>query len=311
MMAMERPARVQWFTELSNRLGVRLDPALNLLAEVKIEESQFQGMRAATLRYIRACLGNPVDVTSEQALLEMAGNKLANRTPNGVLFPKREFQVEFNHLHKVMAAWLRGAGADDLFYQICCPIVVRLVKGERDLKEESRPYSSTKLHSDIWTGEPSDFIGIRIPVLGDLKQTSIAFYHPPDDFEERYQRLLTDYDEGKELEVRSVKYPATLRHGHAYFVDGTLLHRTVKNGGVARVTIQIELRRPTPDVERREIERLCALGRLSHYIDRDEWYQYGTVKFMRFKDTYADTLRETFSKRPAEEPTYEVVASLS
>ncbi|GEM_PF-5047188 len=311
MKAKERPARVQWFTELSNRLGVRLNPTLNLLAEVKVEEGHFQGMREATVRYLCACLGNPVNVTSGQALLEMAASKAANRTPNGVLLPKREFQMEFNHLHRVMAAWLRGAGADDLFYQICCPIVVRLVTGERNLEEESRPYSSTKFHSDIWTGEPSDFVGIRIPILGDIERTGIAYYHPPDDFEERHHHLLTDYHEGKELEARSVKYPGTMRLGHAYFVDGTLLHKTVKTGGAARVSIHIELRRPVPDVERREIERLCDIGRLSHYIDRDEWYQYGAVRFMRFKDTYAEALGGTLPKRSAEEPTYEVVASLS
>lgn len=310
LKAIERSARVQWFTEFSKRLGVTLDPTLNLLIAPRVEDGCFHDMREALLSYIRACLGNPDNTLSEEALLEMAGNTLANRTPNGVLIAKREFDREFNHLHKVTAGWLHSLLPDELVYQICCPIVVRLVKGERNLDDEARPYSSTKLHSDIWTGEPSDFIGIRIPVLGDIERTTIAFYHPPDDFEERYHRSLTDYDEIRALEARSARYPLNLRPGYAYFVDGTMLHKTVKLGGTARVSIHIEFRRPTAEMDRQEIERLCDPGRLKNYIDRDQWYQYGSTRFLRMKDTYEDAVRGIMPTRLPEEPPYEIVETL-
>ena len=130
MHACERSARVRWFQELTRRHGISLDPSFNLVAELPIPRPQFQALHAAVMTYIRACLGRPNDARPEQATLEEAANHLANRTPNGILMPKQEFQREFNALQKAMADWLRGVGADDMISQICCPIVVRLATGE-------------------------------------------------------------------------------------------------------------------------------------------------------------------------------------
>ena len=138
MSALDRQSKVQWFADLSQRLGTPQDPVFNLLTEVKIDEDRLRQMRDAVMRYICAPLGDQGDLTSEQAVLEAAGSKLANRTPNGLLMAKQEFQAEVNHLHKVMADWLHSLGIDDLIYQIFCPIMVRLVKGQRNLDEESR-----------------------------------------------------------------------------------------------------------------------------------------------------------------------------
>ena len=311
MSALDRQARVEWFTAVSQRLGVPLDPAFNLITAVPINAERFQAMREATLSYLHACLGPSGKGMVEQAMLELAATTLANRTPNGVVIPKREFQVEFNQLQKIMADWLRDLDLDDLIGQICCPMVVRLAKGESNPQLElSRPYSSSKIHSDIWTGEPPNHVGIRIPVLGDIERTTIEFFHPPVEFEERWMRWLDDYDEAKDLASRSPQYPITLQHGAAYFIDGTVLHRTAKKGGGARVSLHVELRRLIPEQDRQLADQMSDSGRLAHYLSREEWYQYGTSKFMRPKDTYEDALKGIFAKRPADEPMYDTVNRL-
>ena len=307
----DRQTRVEWFAQLASRLGVTLDPDFNLVVETAMERDRCEEIRDAARGYIRACLGNPDEEMPDQELIETAANKLANRTPNGVVLPKQEFQLEFNQLQKAVAGWLGSLGIDDQIYQICLPLLIRVAKGERSAQEESRPYSSSKLHSDLWVGEPLDLIGVRIPVLGDIERTTIEFYQPPENFEDRYLRLMSDYDEGKELQGSSPKYPIRMRHGYAYFMDGSVLHKTAKYGGGARATIQVELRSWTSDSRRKEVEKVSPAGPLSYYIDREEWYEYGTSKFLKPRDTYADAERGIFTERSADEPMYDVVESLS
>lgn len=310
MSVIDRQGRVQWFAELSQRLGTPQDPVFNLMTEVKIDEDRLRQMRDATIRYVCAPLANQGDLTSEQAVLEAAGNNLANRTPNGMLMPKQEFLMEFNQLHKVMADWFHSLGIDDLIYQIFCPIVVRLVMGQRNPQEESRPLSSTKLHADIWADLPLDVVAIQIPILGDTERTTIEFLHPPHDFEERYMRLLNDYDEAKEVERYCERNPVAMRLGYAYFYDGIVPHKTVKKQGGARVTVQLEFLKATTDVDRREIEKLRSPSRLALYVDGDEWYEYGSTKFLKFRDTYADAEKGIFPERSMFQREYEVVDSL-
>jgi hypothetical protein len=310
MNPLARQNRVDWFHKLAQRVGITQDPRFSLLAEIPIDKNNYQEIKRATVRFILSCLGNSADFASEQALLEAAATRLANRTPNGILLPKQESQREFNQLHRVVASWLRSLSVDDLIYEIFCPLTVRLVKGQRSVQEESRPYASTKLHADLWAGEPADFVDVHIPLMGDIERTTIEFYQPPADFEEKFLRILNDYDEGRELESRSERYPTNMRLQHAYFVDAIVLHRTMKKQGTDRLTIQLELRRSTTDAEKRRLETLCDPGRLSHYVPRDEWYNYGTSKYLRFKDTYADAVKGNFTKRPYDERIYDVVDSL-
>lgn len=308
MAFINRQPRIQWFAQLAERTGIPLDPVLNLMAEVPISDSYFEQIRQVTERYIRACFGNRPGLPSSQALVDLAGQELANRTPNGILVPKREFQSEFNQFNSVMASWLRTLNIDDLIYKVCTPITIRLMKGESVPEEDERPFSSSKLHTDFWAGEPFDYFAIQIPILGDIDRTTIDWYHPPDDFEENYFYRMNDYSEGKALEGRCQKYPS-MRMGYAYFADGMALHQTVKKGGGARSTIQMMLRRTTSDQERHEAEAASHPGRLALDVALSEWYEYGTSKFMRFKDTYADAAKGVFIQRPFDEPTYELVDS--
>lgn len=307
---MDRQNRTQWFSQLAQRLGISQAPLFNLLIEVKIDEDRLQKMRKATTRYIRACLGIPGDSTLDQALLETAADKLVNRTPNGILMPKQEFQREFNQLHKDVASYLRSLRIDDLIDKVFCPITLRLAKGQRNIQEEARPYASTKLHVDLWTGDPADSVNVHIPILGDIQRTTVDFYHPPDGFEKHWLRVLSSYDEGKELEGLCREYPVSLRHGYAYFADAILPHRTVRNKGGARTMIEFRLRRQTSDEEKNEMEGIFGKGRLNHYISVNEWYEYGNSKFMKFKDTYADAAKGIFTERPYDEPIYDVVDSV-
>ena len=310
---MIRENRVQWFNKFSERVGIPQEPVLNLATGVKIDIEKFEAIKIATQSYIRSCFGNPKGLTSEQSILERLNedaHKLANRTPNGLLVAKKEFQSEFNDVHKAAASWLRSLDIPHLVDGVFCPISVRVVAGNADAELNSRPYSSSKLHVDLWSGDPADTIDVIIPVMGDIERTTVEFHHPPDDFEEKYLRVVDDYDEVKHLAGQCIKYPINPSFGFAYFLDQIVLHKTVRNNGGVRVSISFAIRRPSSHSNRMAIEALCETGRLAHYIDRDEWLGFGTKKFLKFKDTYADAAKGIFTNEPHREKVYEVVDRL-
>ena len=309
MITKDRQSRVEWYANFAERFGITQDPEFNLLTELKLDPDRFREIRDATIRYISAPLEDLAGTTLGQEGLEIAVSQLANHSPNGLVVPKQEIQLEFNLLHQAVSGWFRSLSIDDLLYRITSPLAVRLVKGQRNAEEEARPLASTKLHADIWIGNPSDMVVISIPVLGDIERTTIEYFHPPDDFEKQYMRDFSDYDHGNEIEGRCKKYPLELRMGYAYFHDSILPHKTAKNQGKERVTIQFEFRRASSEAARRDVEALCRPERLVLYRDLAEWYQTGTTKFMKFTDTYSDALLGIFQSRRVE-GAYELVNSL-
>lgn len=310
---MHRADRVRWFQQLAERGGVTLDPAFNLLLELKVADERVARIKRAVGRYIWACFGEAGDPPSEEAMVERLNrdvDRLANRTPNGILMPKQEFSAEFNEVHRAVAEWYRSLRIDHLMDYIFCPVTVRVMKGVEDATVNARPYASTKLHVDLWSGDPADNVNMILPILGDLENTSVEFYHPPEDFEDRYLRVLTDYAEASELADRCARYPIRVKFGHAYFIDAVVLHKTIRGGGGVRVSIQCALRRPLSEKDRQRVEALAKPGRTNHYVKPSEWFSYGVTKFMRFKDTQADALRGVFTDRPYDQPSFDIVECL-
>lgn len=311
---MNRHSRTQWFKELFEALGEREHKALDLVAQVKIPEGELQAIRAAARRYICSCLGISDSLISEEALLqrlETGVDQLANRTPNGELLPKQEFAVEFNGFHRAVAVWLKNLGLDRLIHQVSCPVVIRIVKGTSSPKLEARPYASSKLHVDLWNGDPADGINVLIPLWGDVARTTVEFYKPPDDFEDRFLRMMSDYSEAGRLMSQCEPYPIQFRMGYAHFMDAVVLHRTVNRGGKIRVSIQLQLRRKTPPEERARVEATCDRERLKGYfLSPEDWYALGVKRYMKFSDTYTDAQSGIFVRRPYHDAMYQVVDAL-
>jgi hypothetical protein len=310
MTALPKQDRFDWFRELKKAQSHAILNAYDLLVEIGMGQAQREEIKAATMRYVLASLGRPNDARSEDAMmafLERNVDQLANRTPNGILMPKREFEDEFGGLHSSVASYVRTLGIDDLIYGISCPIVVRLVVGTSDPRVEARPYASSKVHMDTWAGDPGDEVVASMPMLGDIERTTVEYFQPPEEAGSRIVREMSSYDEGLQLLGECKPYPLRQRHGCAYFMDTTVPHRTVKRGGGLRVTVEFRLRRRTTEAERIAIEEATEPGRLAHFISLHDWYRLGTTKRMRFLDTYADAKRGIFVQRPYNESTYTVV----
>ena len=310
MTDMSKQNRIAWFRELKKAQSHAVLNAFDLLVEIGMGRAEREEIKAATIHYIRACLARPGDLRSEDsmmAFLEKNVDELANRTPNGILMPKRELEDEFGHLHRAVASHVRGLGIDDLIRTISCPIVVRIVEGISDPGLEARPYASSKIHLDAWVGEPGDEVIVSMPMLGDIARTTVEYFQPPEKLGSRLVREMSDFEEGLQLLGECKPYPLQQRHGCVYFMDATVPHRTVKGGGGMRVTVEFRLRRRTTEAERLAVEETVDQGRLAHFVDLDDWYRLGTTKRMRFLDTYADAKRGIFAQRPYNDPIYTVV----
>lgn len=309
---MWRKSRVEWFQAVQDRLSSVVQDRADLVTSLEMSAANNAEIQAAARAYLRACLEEPDGLNDDASLLDRLEEKiatLANRTPNGVLMPKAELDREYTALHAAISTFVHSLGLDDLIEFASCPIIMRTVAGTPDTGASKRPYSSSKVHADLWTGDPGDEILCFIPVLGDLENTTIDFFHSPDDFETRLMRYFPSYEDAEaQLEgFPLVNYPIKLAFGRFYMADAIVLHQTVRKGGRARVTLDFRLRRKTSPVEREFILSLCEHDRLDHYIPYQEWSSYGATAGLHFRDTFADAKAGIFTERPHNQRPYEVV----
>jgi hypothetical protein len=140
----------EWFGQLKSAIAFEAEEAYDLLLGIPIEKADFKQIKQATLTYIYACLkksdlDNTLDnaLDNEADLLNYLAGKspplLINRTPNGVILPKQEQEQEFNRFSQAVAQWFQSLGIDQLYSQVNCPIICRLVEGNRDRVQQNRP----------------------------------------------------------------------------------------------------------------------------------------------------------------------------
>ena len=301
--------RLDWFGQLKKSQTRVVTNAFDLLVELDLGQTDHAKIKAATSRYLQACLGQPDGIQSDgelMALVETNVDQLANRTPNGMVMPKHEVEDEFNDLHRAVSSYVRSLAIDNLIYSAQCPIIVRMVKGTSD-SSDARPYSSSKIHLDLWNGDPWDEVAVSIPILGDIGRTTVDYFQPLTELGARLLRTVTSYDEALEGMGEFEPCPLQQRPGYAYFSDALVPHQTVKQGGGIRVTVEFRLRRQTTQEERDAAEAACDSDRLVAYLSYPVWRNLGTSKRMRFADTYADAKRGKFAESPYNELVYTLV----
>ena len=161
---------------------------------------------------------------------------LPNRTPNGVLLPRRETFLAFNLIHQALADALHELGVLPRFAAVQLPCNVRIVSGAPDRETEQRPYASSKIHTDVWNGEPVSSILFNIPVLGDPHAVDLRFFEPRH-FPEHLRGPLSDYALGNPVAESGLEYPVAFEMGHVCISDALSLHQTVKRRSALRLSL--------------------------------------------------------------------------
>ncbi|MDJ0734834.1 MAG: hypothetical protein QNJ47_12325 [Nostocaceae cyanobacterium] len=232
------------FNELADKMATKHQ--YRLLFEHKLKPELFQQIQFAAANYICACLNSPIIPSQAEMLQKLleARNSLANYTGTGLLMPKREHTLAFNLFQKSIAEAFYRLGANDLIDAVDLPVNLRMVYGKTNPENLRLPFTSCKRHSDVWAGVPADATVVVLPLFGDIENITIEAGEMPREMELSAMRVMSDFDEGKDIPMVVSYTQAQLQHGTMYFNDARGLHQTVrrKSEGV-RISVDFRFRR--------------------------------------------------------------------
>ncbi len=268
------------------------DAEFPLLLDIPYVEVLFRGLEAAMNAYILASLHafNPgkryqphldlLEVYREDILA------LPNRTPNGKLEPKKEIAREFNEVEQKIEAIFDSLKIDDHVELMQLPVSVRIQDGKPRNDIESRHYSTSKMHSDIWTGEPAVCGAVIVPVLGDVAASGVEFYEPAFDSIKDFVRVFDDYLDAMKYAETAKRYDVLMRTGHVYVFDSYCLHKTLKIGGGMRASIDFRF----TFKQKLDSDLYVESDRLKKYADLQRWHTAKSGMFIMPTDSVVDTL---------------------
>lgn len=224
---------------------------------------------------------------------------LPNITPNGLVLSKINTSCSYNKVLKTAGNIINYLGICNNIDSIHFPVNIRLRWGEPDDYTLSRPYASTKWHSDIWAGESSENIMLHIPIFGDFKNNGILVAESQDGFYPNFVRHLNDYEEGNVITENIQERNMDMEIGKAYMLDSFLIHRT-KFGDpsfrailsfpiVPKVKLESDIyHNPRRDENYLDVETWMEIGKKYFVVTESklERYQHGDITKISYADKY-------------------------
>jgi hypothetical protein len=204
---------------------------------------------------------------------------LPNVTPNGLVLPKEPNFLSYNILHKTISALFDSWRLDSWVHSVHVPINIRLVAGDSGPAVHARPRATTKPHSDIWAAEPANCVMIFFAVFGDYARTGIEFFEPKS-FPKDLMKPLDDFRQGEDLMRDAVEYELSYPLGTVLFTDPFLLHRTMKNNGGPRLSLDFRFLLK----EKVASDVYTDSPRLSNYVPPEAWREYGMKRLLTSHD---------------------------
>jgi hypothetical protein len=235
------------WTDRGKRLSRIVDHAslaadFPLLKVIRMSEAVATRLEAAVLTYlwhsVSRAYPQQIFTLSPTFLATYATEILAlpNRTPNGVIMPRRDTCSSFNLVQQTLADAMEAAGLIAPFALLQMPCNVRVIGGQPDAQADKRNYSSAKMHTDVWNGEPVSTVLFNIPALGDPQAVDLRFFEPST-FPNELRRNLSDYALGKDVTSGAVEYPVPFELGCIYVSDALSLHQTIRRRPGLRVSL--------------------------------------------------------------------------
>jgi hypothetical protein len=161
---------------------------------------------------------------------------LPNKTPNGIINPKKETTNEFEKIQIVTNNILNNLGVYKNIKKLAIPNL-RYKSASEPETAKSRPYYTSKHHSDAWPGHVGDSVFL-IGVLGDIDNNTVEF-NEPINVHDNYLDKADSFDEGNTRYER-FEYLGTLSKGKLGVMDHACLHRTlVKKDSKPRLSMDI------------------------------------------------------------------------
>ncbi|NQV55749.1 MAG: hypothetical protein HQ503_07820 [Rhodospirillales bacterium] len=248
-----------------------------LLKAMPVDADLFDNLQRAVNDYLYATLDayypdqifNRSDQLVKTERQAIAG--LPNITPNGLVLPKEPTYPAYNIVHGAVALIFEASGLAGQSKGVHAPVSIRLVNGMPNPGVDARPRASSKMHSDMWAGEPAGAIMAFLPVFGKRGQVGVKWIEPAH-FPEEYMRPLDDFDEGLHLIENGREYVAEFEPGEILLSDPFLIHATQKNADCLRLSIDFRF---LPI--KQAVGDSMALGTRNHsYLSPAAWADIGT-----------------------------------
>lgn len=274
------------FNELADKIATKHQ--YRLLFEHKLKPELFKQIQFGAANYISACLDSPI-ILSEAEMLERlleARSSLANYTGTGLLSPKREHILAFNLFQKSVADAFYRLGANDLIDAVDLPVNLRMVYGKTNPSNLRLPFTSTKRHSDVWAGVAADATVVVLPLFGDIENITIEAGEMPREMELPAMRVMSDFNEGKNIPMVVSYKEAQLQHGTMYFNDARGLHQTVrrKSEGV-RISVDFRFRRKFNQDYRAMVPATTGGVELDMSVPYQDWLKVGKERLIVFDES--------------------------
>lgn len=225
--------------------GATLSQDFPLLKSTPVPPSLFHNLTAAVkllfVDTLQAYYGKSFDIDSDILKTykdEILG--LPNVTPNGLFLPKSTTSASYGTVHRATVDVVEALGLSSHMSKMQLPIGLRLVHSGVDSVVAKRPYATTKVHLDIWAGEPTYAFMAFIPLLGETEKNGVEF-HEPKNIPAEFLQQLDDYLGGQVLREGARTYPAKFTKGDLIIVDPFLLHNTVKESADIRLSLEFRV----------------------------------------------------------------------
>ena len=205
----------------------------DFLKIIKIDKIDFENLKCATNLFLWENLVNTFSnskISLNENIFSQYLDKivdLPNRTPNGMIRIYKENFKSYNIIHNILRQILKKNKLDEKFLRIQKTFKIRCVTNKFHKKTKKRPYSTNKIHTDIWVGEPISALLFNIPIF-NFNDIGINFFQPNKKIFNHLDKI-SDYDIAKPYTETLKKYSIKLNKEVMFLSDPIVCHQTQTN----------------------------------------------------------------------------------
>ena len=213
--------------------------------------------------------------------------ELPNKTPNGIINPKKETSKEYTAIQKALNEILDDLNLYPSIKKLYYPNI-RYKSSYESNEIRNRPYYTGKYHSDAWVGHVGD-CQFLFGVLGDIDNNTVEFNEPLN-VHENYLTKAESFEEGN-TRYENFKSLGCLTKQKLTIMDHACLHRTlIKIPSKPRVSIDIAV---MIDSEYSHIHSQEFTQNPYPYLDPSQLYLVGKDKEYSIEESIFDDVKKT------------------
>jgi len=207
----------------------------NYLLEIYFSKTEINQIKKIVLKYILKSINiffqKKFKEIKKISTIKNYLLRLPNIPPTGVIKLKKENYNEYVSLQKKIISILKRKNILKIL-SLLEFVEVRLMRSNINQYNSKRPYSSSKIHSDSWSGNPCD-AKVALYILGDKKNT-IEFFSPSKIDKNFFKKKINYETTIKKYGFKKIK---KLNTNCMTIFDQSCLHKTLNYNTGLRISL--------------------------------------------------------------------------